>query len=99
MALIWLLHRLHCRGAVGGDECRGLQGPVQHPARVQHLVHEPDAFGACGVDQSAREQQVHGVDVADLLHQLHRGAAEGVDGPAHLGQPEARVPGCQADVR
>src|SRR5205823_8667110 len=37
------------------------------------------------------QQQIHRVDVADLLDQLDRRAAEGIDRPAHLGQTESRV--------
>src|SRR5438132_1072442 len=41
-----------------------------------------------GVDQPGREQQLHGVDVADLLDQLHGRAAERIDRPADLRSEE-----------
>ena len=41
--------------------------------------------------ETARKQQVHGMNVADLLHELHGRAAERIDRPSDLRQPEARM--------
>ena len=46
----------------------------------------------------AGEQQIHGVDVADLLDELDGRPAERVDRPPHLGQPEAGVGSRGPDV-
>src|SRR3989441_278320 len=58
-------------------------------------------FGARGlrrVDELAGQQEIHGVDVADLLDELDGRAAERVDRPPDLREPEAGVRGRRADV-
>src|SRR5947208_2871178 len=93
-----LLDRLHGGRAVGGDGLRRLQRPRDEGVRLHHAVDEPDPRRLRGVDQPGRQQQLHGVDVADLLDQLHGRAAERIDRPADLGEAEARVRRRRPDV-
>src|SRR5690349_9665377 len=86
------------RARAHGVPQRLLQRPRQEPVRGHDAVDQPDARGLAGVDQPRREQQLHGVDVADLLDQLDRRAPERVDGPLDLGKAEARVGRRRADV-
>src|SRR5439155_14403291 len=65
------LHRLHGRGAVRGDHLGGLERPGHESFRWNDAVHEPQARGLGRVDELAGQQEIHGVDVADLLDELH----------------------------
>src|SRR5499427_7289095 len=81
-----LLHRLASAGVLRDG---GADLPL-------HRLH---GGGAVGRDQAAGEEQVHGMRMADLLSEFEGGAAERIDRPLHLGQPEARVRDGATDVR
>src|SRR5215470_5393716 len=93
------LHRLHGRGAVGGDLLGGGERPRHELFRRYHAVDQTYPRRLRGVDEAAGEEQVHGMRVADLLGELEGGAPERIDRPLHLGQPEARVRDGAANVR
>src|SRR5499427_2438432 len=93
------LHRLHGRGAVGGDLLGGGERPRHELFRRHHAIDQTYPRRLSGVDEAAGEEQVHGVRVSDLLSELEGGAPEGIDRPLHLGQPEACVRDGAADVR
>src|SRR5688572_24362167 len=61
------LHRLHGGGAVGCDRSRSLNGRSQDVAGRQHAVDQTDAGRKLCRYQTAGEQQIHGMNVADLL--------------------------------
>jgi len=94
---LWLA-RLHGRRPVRGDRLGNVQRPRHQRLGGHDAIHEAEARRLGGVDQLPGQQQFHGVDVADLLHELHGGAAEWIDRPADFRQPEARVRGRRADV-
>src|SRR6185436_18108408 len=85
------LHRLHRGRAIGRDGLRGLERPRGEAGGGHETVDEPQARALRRIDQTSREQEIHGVDVPDLLDELDGGAAERVDRPAHLGQAEPRM--------
>jgi hypothetical protein len=67
------------------------------PADRHKPIHQAEPGRFPSVDQARPQQQVHRVDVIDLLDQLYGRAAERVDRPLDLGQaPRLRRSG--ADV-
>src|SRR5947207_1524084 len=86
-----LLDRLHGARAVGRDGLGGGERPRHQVGRGQHAIDEADPRRLGGVDQLRGEQQLHRVDVADLLHEFDGPAPERIDRPADFGQAEARV--------
>src|SRR5215471_11205380 len=93
------LHRLHGGRAVGGDLLGGGERPRHELFRWHHAIDQTYPRRLRSVDEAAGEEQVHGMRMADLLSELEGGAAEGIDRPLHLGQPEARVRDGSTDVR
>ena len=65
-----LFHRLHRRGAIGGDRFGGLQGPRQERLAGDDPVDESDLCGGGGVDQVGGQEELHGMHVADLLDEF-----------------------------
>ena len=73
------LDRLHRRGAVRSDHLRGLDRPTHQLAAGHKPVYQAEPSRLPSVDQARRQQQVHRVNVTDLLDQLDGRAAERVD--------------------
>ena len=45
--------------------------------------------GSRGINECGGQQQIHGVDIANLVDEFHGRSPKGIDGPVHFRQPEA----------
>src|SRR5690606_1043427 len=61
--------------AVGGERAGAGKGRVPDGVGGAAFADEPDALGLAAGDQPAREQEVHGRRMADLVGELHGAAA------------------------
>ena len=93
-----LLDRLHRRRAVACHHLGGLESPRHQSLGGHDAIDQSEPRRLRRIDQPGGEQEIHGVDVTDLLDELHGGAAEGVDGPAHLREAEAGMGGRRPDI-
>jgi hypothetical protein len=84
--------------AVGSDHFRCCDRPACQLALRHQTVYQTEPSRLRGIDQSRRQEQVHGVKVTDLLDQLDGRAAERIDRPLDLGQAKARRRHAGAEV-
>src|SRR5215470_821977 len=92
------LHRLDRGWAIRRNLDCAFEGRRHDVCCRQHPIDQADAGCELSGYETPAEQQVHGMHIANLLHELHGGPTEGVNRPLHLWQAKACMFRCKPDV-